>query len=577
MKGIAASPGIVIGKAFIFEKVELVYDKTKIDSKDIAVEEERMRKAKEVTKKQLQKIYEDTIKRVGIAEASIFDAHIMLIEDPILEHKINEYITDKLYMAETAVELAMNDVSQMFKELEDDYLRERASDVIDVCTRIIYNLAGVEIINLQNLKEEVIVVSKDLTPSDTAQMNFNKVLGFATDIGGKTAHTAIMARTLEIPAVVGLKTLSSEVENDDMLILDGTEGIVIVNPTQEELKEYKSKQKKIDEEKQELDKLIHEEAVTLDGRRIEIAANIGTSKDVDSALKKGAEAVGLYRTEFLYMDRVSLPTESEQFDAYKEVALKMGDKPTVIRTLDIGGDKNIDYLKFPHEMNPFLGYRAIRMCLDKKDLFKTQLKAILRASYFGKIRIMYPMITHIEQVREANKILELAKSELKAQQIPFDEAMEVGIMIETPAAAVMADLLIKEVDFFSIGTNDLTQYTIAVDRGNEKVDYLYNAFHPSVLRLIKTIIDASHKEGKWTGMCGEFAGDEKAAVLLLGLGLDEFSMSAISMNKVKNIIRKCHYVSTREMAKQVLNIANVDEVERYLDCYINENIKKEGY
>ncbi|WP_212698019.1 phosphoenolpyruvate--protein phosphotransferase [Vallitalea pronyensis] len=576
MIGIAASPGIVIGKAYLFEKIELDCKPTKIDQKYVDYELDRLCHAKKKTKKQLEKLYEETKEKVGQQEAAIFDTHMMLMDDPILEHKIKGYITDHLYVAETATNYAMNDVKEMFEALDDAYLRERAVDVVDVCSRLIYNLAEVEIMNLQDLDEEVIVIANDLTPSDTASMNFEKVLGFATDMGGKTAHTAIMARTLELPAVVGLKVITHEVENGDMVILDGTEGTVIIHPSDEDIRNYQLKRQQLEEEKKALEELIHEEAITLDGKTIEIAANIGMPKDMDSVLRYGAQAIGLYRTEFLYMDQVACPTESEQFDAYKIVAEKMGAKPVVIRTLDIGGDKSVDYLKLPHEMNPFLGYRAIRMCLDREELFKTQLKAILRASHYGKIRIMYPMITHMEQVQQANTILEQAKAELIDQHIPFDKNIEVGIMIETPGAAMMADLLIKEVDFFSIGTNDLTQYTLAVDRGNEKINYLYSTFHPGVLRLIKKVIDASHKEGKWTGMCGEFAGNEKAAVLLLGLGLDELSMSAVSMMKVKDMIRRCTYSSAKEMAHKLLDMAYVNELEHHLDDYIDKHIKKEG-
>ncbi|GKX29864.1 phosphoenolpyruvate-protein phosphotransferase [Vallitalea longa] len=576
MKGIGASQGIAIGKVFLLEKVEVIPNDTKIDMDSVEDELNRLEKAKEKTKDQLSKLYDDTIAKVGEKEASIFDAHLMLIDDPILEHKFKGYVSNNFYVAETAVRLAMNEVSHMFEELDDEYLRERAGDVIDVCTRLIYNLAEVEIVNLQDLSEEVIVVSKNLTPSDTVSMNFNKVLGFATDMGGKTSHVAIIARSLEIPAVVGMKNIFSKVENDDILIIDGCDGTVIINPTEEEITIYRSKQKELKEEKNELQKLADKEAITIDGRRVKIAANVGIEKDVYNALKNGAEAIGLYRTEFQYMDRVSLPTESELFEAYKNVAVKMGDKQVIVRTFDIGGDKHINYLNCPQEMNPFLGYRAIRLCLDRKDIFKTQLKAILRASNYGNLMIMYPMITHIEQVRQANEILNQAKLELHNQKIKFNRNIEVGIMIETPAAATIADLLIKEVDFFSIGTNDLTQYTIAVDRGNQKIEYLYNSYHPAVLRLIKKVIDESHKAGKWTGMCGEFAGDEKAAVLLLGLGLDEFSMSPTSMTKVKRIIRKCNYSSSKKIAEDLLNISSVDEVENYLDNYINNNNLKEG-
>lgn len=565
MKGIAASPGIVIGKALLFRKGEVIYSKTRIEEDEVKYELERLKQAKEQTKKQLIKIYEDSRKRFGEDKAKIFEAQLLLIDDLMLGQKINEYIEDKLFAAETAIDMAMEEVSQLFESLEDKYLQERVADVIDLCTRMVYTLAGVEIVNLRDLEEEVIIVAKDLTPSDTAQINVSKLLGFATDVGGKTAHTSIMARMLEIPAVVGLKEISSKVKNNDTLILDGNNGVVIINPTESELEEYRQKQATFLDEKKKLEKMVDLEAVTLDGRKVELAANIGMPGDVEGIIRNGARAIGLYRTEFLYMDHSSMPTEDEQFEAYKEVAVRMRNKPIIIRTLDVGGDKEIPYLKCPHEMNPFLGWRAIRLCLEKKDLFRTQLRAILRASTYGKLRIMYPMITHLEQVRAARKILEEVKDELRSGKIEYDENIEVGIMIETPAAAMIADLLIKEVDFFSIGTNDLTQYTIAVDRGNEKINNLYNSFHPSVLRLIKMVIDAAHDAGKWIGMCGEFAGDEKATLLLLGLGLDEFSMSSISILAIKQLIRKCNYERAKEISKIVLNLATTAEVEKYLE------------
>ncbi|MDF2612395.1 MAG: PtsA [Clostridia bacterium] len=564
MNGIAASQGIAIAKAYVYEKVAFIIDEKLIQEADISSTLERIEAAKEMTKEQLKAIGEKARASMGEEEGKIFETHMMLVEDPIIEQRISEHVTRDLKNAEAAVQLAMTEISEMFLMIEDPYLRERSADVVDVCTRMMYNLANIEMPDLSHISEEVIIIANDLTPSDTAQMNPKYIKGFATNAGGKTSHSAIMARTLEIPAVLGLKNITEAVETGDWLIINGAAGEVILNPNEVEIETYKALQSQLEGHKKELQKLLNEPAITKDGHLVELSANIGTPKDIESALKHGAEGIGLFRTEFLYMDRNSLPTESEQFEYYKEVAEGMKGRPVIVRTLDIGGDKSVPYLDIEEELNPFLGWRAIRMCLDKVSLFKTQLKAILRASYYGKLRIMYPMITHIEQVRQANDILEQAKAELREQQIPFDEAIEVGIMIETPAAAVIADLLIKEVDFFSIGTNDLTQYTLAVDRGNEKIAKLYNSFHPGVLRLIKQVIQASHKAGKWTGMCGEFASDPKAVIVLLGMGLDEFSMSASSILEVKEMIRKLTFSQAAEIAEAVTNKVEVEAIENYL-------------
>lgn len=564
MNGIPASQGIAIAKAYVYEKMVFILDEKLIQEADVASTLERIEAAKKKTKEQLKAIGEKARTSIGEEESKIFETHMMLVEDPIIEQRISELVTKDLKNAEVAVQLAMTEISEMFSMIEDPYLRERSTDVVDVCTRMMYNLANMEMPDLSHISEEVIIIANDLTPSDTAQMNPQYIKGFATNIGGKTSHSAIMARTLEIPAVLGLKNITEAVETGDWLILNGSAGEVILNPNEVEIETCEALQCQLERHKKELQKLLNEPAITKDGHQVELSANIGTPKDIEGALKHGAEGIGLFRTEFLYMDRNSLPTESEQFEYYKEVAEGMKGRPVIVRTLDIGGDKSVPYLDIEEELNPFLGWRAIRMCLDKTPLFKTQLKAILRASQYGRLRIMYPMITHIEQVKEASVILEQAKEELREQQIPFDEAIEVGIMIETPAAAVIADLLIKEVDFFSIGTNDLTQYSLAVDRGNEKIAKLYNSFHPGVLRLIKQVIQASHQAGKWTGMCGEFAADPKAVIVLLGMGLDEFSMSASSILEVKEMIRKLTFSQAAEIAEAVINRVEVQDIESYL-------------
>ena len=568
MKGIAASPGIVIAKVFKFEKPDIMIDHNTISEKETRAEVQRFNKAKLKTKNQLSDIAKKTLAAMGKEESKIFDAQIMVAEDPMFQQQIEQNINDKRLKAEAALDLAVKTFSAMFESLEDEYMRERAADIKDVGLRILYNLANVEIVSLNHLDAQVVIVAEDLTPSDTAQMDTEKVRGFVTNAGGRTSHTAIMARTLEIPAVVGTKEITSIVKGEETIIVDGIEGVVIVNPTEEELNVFQEKRQAYIEKIKALEKIKQLPAVTRDGRKAQLAANIGTPKDVQGALKSGAEGVGLYRTEFLYMNRTALPTEDEQFEAYKAVAVAMKDRPVIIRTLDIGGDKALSYMNFPKELNPFLGWRAVRMCLDRPDIFKTQLRAILRASDEGNLAIMYPMITGMNEIHRANELLETAKEELREKDTPFDEDIKIGIMIETPAAAVIADQLIEKVDFFSIGTNDLTQYTLAVDRGNEKIAHLYQPLHPAVLHLVKRIIDASHRAGKWTGLCGELAGDERAAILLLGMGLDEFSMSAVSIPKVKKMIRNASFREAQKLVEQVLEMGTAEAVKDCLDRFL---------
>lgn len=572
-KGIAASPGIAIGKVYLLKEQEVVIDRSRIDEKQIGAEITRYKRAIEKTKQQIVEIRDRVMNKMGEKKAEIFDAHIMILDDPTLANQVENRIKGQLVTAENAVDQVVAELVAIFENMEDGYMRERALDFKDVGARIIKNILGVQIQNLAEMSEEAIVVAKDLTPSDTAQMDKQKVLGFVTDAGGRTSHTAIMARSLEMPAVVGTGDVTQRVKNGQIIIVDGMEGKVIIDPSREEREEYLKKRQKHLEEKRELESIKHLPAVTIDGRRVELAANIGTPKDVDGALRNGAEGVGLYRTEFLYMDRNSLPGEEEQFEAYKEVAVKMGDHPVIVRTLDIGGDKDLSYIDFPKELNPFLGWRAIRMCIDRPEILKTQLRAILRASKYGNLLIMYPMIISVTEIREANRILKEAKAELRSEGIMFDEDIKVGIMIETPAAAVIADKLVKEVDFFSIGTNDLTQYTLAIDRVNEKISHLYQPLHPSVLRLIKYVIDVSHREGKWTGMCGELAGDEKAIPLLLGMGLDEFSMSSISIPRAKKIIRCLSTDRLKQLVEDVIDLSTPQEVMEHLNTFYDEVLR----
>ncbi|WP_018248234.1 phosphoenolpyruvate--protein phosphotransferase [Orenia marismortui] len=561
MLGVAASPGIAIGKILILEEENLEYDKKKFD--DVDSEKNRLHDALDVSKEQLTAIKEKVEREMGSDKAEIFQAHLMVVADPELISAIENKIESEQVNAEVALDETVEQFATMFANMDNDYMKERASDIRDVGGRILKNLLGVESVDLAELEEEVVLIAEDLTPSDTAQVDKDKVLGFATKIGGRTSHTAIMARSLELPAVVGVSDILDEVENGKQIIVDGVDGNIIINPSAEELETYETKAQEYQERKKRLAQLKELPGKTEDGHQIELVANIGTPKDVKGALDNGAEGIGLYRSEFLYMDRDSLPTEEEQFESYKEVAEKM-EGPVVIRTLDIGGDKELSYLDLPEEMNPFLGYRAIRICLDQVDIFKTQLRAILRASAYGQVKIMYPMISALEQLRAANEILEEVKDDLRSENVEFDENLEVGMMIEVPAAAMIADILAKETDFFSIGTNDLIQYTTATDRMNENISHLYQPFHPALLRLIKRVVEAAHAEGNWAGMCGEMAGDKRLTPYLLGIGLDEFSMSGISIPEVKDNIRNMTLEEAKEIAEKALTFSTAKEVEDYL-------------
>ena len=570
ISGILASPGIAFGKALLLKEDEIVINQGKISADQIDAEINRFLEARTKSAAQLEAIKEMAGRTFGEEKEAIFEGHIMLLEDEELEGDIRSFIKDNKATADKAIYEVIEQYAKMMAELDDPYLRERATDFRDIGTRLVKNVLGIAVVNLSTIDEEVILVAKDLTPSETAQINLKYVLGFVTDIGGRTSHTSIMARSLELPAVVGTNDITERVKNGDMLVLDAINNQVIINPTADQLNEAKKFQAQFQAEKDELAKLKDLPAITLDGHQVEVCANIGTVKDTEGAIRNGAEGVGLYRTEFLFMDRDALPTEDEQFKAYKEVAEAMPDQPIIVRTMDIGGDKELPYMNFPKEMNPFLGWRAVRIFFDREDIMHAQLKAILRASAFGKLRIMFPMIISVEEFRSLKATVEQLKAELRADGKAFDESIEVGIMIETPAAAVMAHHLAKEVDFFSIGTNDLTQYTLAVDRGNEMISAMYNPLSPSVLTLIKMVIDASHDNGKWTGMCGELAGDERATLLLLGMGLDEFSMSAISVPRIKKLIRNTNFEDVKAMADQALSFATAAEIEACVDNFIKQ-------
>ncbi|GLR10564.1 phosphoenolpyruvate--protein phosphotransferase [Mixta theicola] len=570
ISGILASPGIAFGKALLLKEDEIVINRKKISADQVDQEIARFLEGRGKAAEQLEAIKIKAGETFGEEKEAIFEGHIMLLEDEELEQEIISLIKDEMATADAATHSVIEGQAKALEELDDEYLKERAADVRDIGKRLLQNILGLHIVDLSAIKDEVILVAKDLTPSETAQLNLKKVLGFITDLGGRTSHTSIMARSLELPAIVGSGDVTSRVKNDDYVILDGVNNKVYVNPTAEVIEELKAVQHQYLSEKNELAKLKDLPAITLDGHQVEVGANIGTVRDIPGAERNGAECVGLYRTEFLFMDRDALPTEDEQFQAYKAVAEAMGSQAVIVRTMDIGGDKDLPYMNLPKEENPFLGWRAIRIAMDRKEILHAQLRAILRASAFGKLRIMFPMIISVEEVRFLKAELEMLKAQLREEGKAFDETIEVGIMVETPASAVIARHLAKEVDFFSIGTNDLTQYTLAVDRGNELISHLYNPMTPSVLGLIKQVIDASHAEGKWTGMCGELAGDERATLLLLGMGLDEFSMSAISIPRIKKIIRNTNFEDAKALAEQALAQPTAEELMNLVNKFIKE-------
>lgn len=570
ISGIPASPGIVFGKALVLKEEKIIIDNQKISEDQIDAEIARFYEGRTAAVAQLSSIRDRALKSLGEDKAAIFEGHLMILEDEELEEEIIGYIRSNKANAAAAASKIIDQQVEMLSEIDDEYLKERAGDIRDIGNRLLKNILGMHIVDLGEINEEAILVAYDLTPSETAQLNLDKVLGFITDIGGRTSHTSIMARSLELPAIVGTNNVTEQVNTGDYLILDAVNNAVYVNPTREQIEKLKAQQVQLAEEKAELAKLKDLPALTLDGHRVDVVANIGTIRDCDGADRNGAEGVGLYRTEFLFMDRDSLPSEEEQFQAYKEVVEAMNGRIVVLRTMDIGGDKELPYLNLPKEMNPFLGWRAVRIAMDRREILHAQLRAVLRASAFGKLAVMFPMIISVEEIRELKSVIETLKQELRNEGKSFDENIQVGVMVETPSAAVNAKFLAKEVDFFSIGTNDLTQYTLAVDRGNEMISHLYNPMSPSVLGLIKQVIDASHAEGKWTGMCGELAGDERATLLLLGMGLDEFSMSAISVPRIKKLIRNVNYADAKALAEKALQVPTAAEIEQLVDEFLKE-------
>lgn len=568
-EGIIASPGIAIAKAFVYDKVEVEVTEKKVD--DPAAEVARLQDALGKSKEQILKIKEKAAHDLGEEEAEIFEAHAMVLDDPEFVDSITAEINTNGVNAEFAVKTVTDRFFEMFDMMDDPYFSARAADIRDVGTRVLNNVMGVENVDISCLDEDTIIVADDLAPSDTAQMDKARVKGFATNIGSRTSHTAIMARSLEIPAVLGLGDITAAVKNGDVVVVDGLKGQAVINPTDDELAVYQKQQEDYQAYIKELAELKELEAVTTDGHKVELVGNIGSPNDTDGVHKNGGRGVGLYRTEFLYMNSDTMPDEEKQYEAYKAVVESFNGDPVIIRTLDIGGDKKLPYLPLEEEMNPFLGFRAIRLCFREVDMFKTQLRAILRASAFGNALIMFPMISGVSEVRQAKGILAECMKELDEKGQAYDKNIRVGVMIEIPSAAVTSDIIAREVDFFSIGTNDLCQYTLAVDRMNQEVSYLYNPLHPAILRLVKTVIDASHaRDGLFTGMCGEMAGDPMATLILLGLGMDEFSMSASSIPQVKKIIRSVSYEDAKAIAEKALNLETGEEVKEMVQAKIAE-------
>ncbi len=573
-KGIAASPGIAVGKAYILEKEEYCILEYKIKKEEVEEELKRFEAAVENSKKDLNKIKKRVEKELGEREAYIFQAHLYILEDPLFIRDITKRIKRQRLNAEAAVRRTLKVFEARFAAARAEFIRRRFGDVEDVGEHILRNLLKRPTLTLSHLEEKIIVVANDLAPSDTASMQKSNILGFATNVGGRTSHSAIMARSMEIPAVVGLGSITNKVQPGAVVILDGNKGRVIVNPTSQQLANYRMKKKRFISHRKELEILRSLPAQTLDGREVGLAANIAGPEEVDLAVREGAEGIGLYRTEYLYMNRTTLPSEDEQMEAYKKVLEKAAPSSVIIRTLDLGGDKFLSHFPVPAEINPFMGWRAIRLCLERVDIFETQLRAILRASRFGNGKIMYPMISGVEEVQKVRRILIGIKEKLKREGTPFAENVETGVMIEIPSAAIIADLLAKEVDFFSLGTNDLIQYSLAVDRVNEKVAYLYQPLHPSILRLTDNVVKCAHRENIWVGVCGEMASDPLSVLILLGLGVDEFSVASTSLLEIKKIIRSVTWEEVQEIAARLLKCKTSYEAKRFAERRLSRRIKK---
>ena len=564
-QGIKASSGIAVGNIYLFNRQKIDINQSKINKDMIEKEKSKVSEAINSYVEQLS-----NTKGANQAQINIANAHKELLQDPYFSDTIESKITNELKNAELALSETINEMVEIMSQIDDEYLKERASDYKDIGYQLMYKLKGIIPKDLSNIEKNTIIISKELTPSDTSNMNKENVAGFATDLGGKTSHTSIIAQTLDIPALVGMKDISTKVEDGKLAIIDGNDGFIIIDPTEEELENYKAKIKEEEELKQRLKLVKDKRATSKDGRSVEVSANIGNLEDLKIAIENGCDGVGLFRTEFLYMENTHFPTEDEQFEVYKQATEMLGEKPLIIRTLDIGGDKGLDYFEFPVEENPFLGYRAIRLCLDREDIFMTQLKALVRASAFGNLKIMIPMIINISEFKRTLELVDQIKSQFDKDGISYNKDLEIGIMVETPASVFMADKLLKYVDFFSIGTNDLSQYTLACDRGNENISYLYSNYNPAVLRAIKHVIDESHKANKWTGMCGQFASDTQATKLLLGLGLDEFSAASSKVAEIKDIIINSEFSKEEDFAISLLDLETPDEIEEKVKAHNND-------
>lgn len=564
-EGIKASTGVAIGTVYLFNREEVAVDQTKISENMIEDEKNRVKNA-------LNSYLEELSNTEGANEAqlNIANAHKELLQDPYFSDTIESKISNELKNSELALNETIKEMVEIMSQIDDEYLKERASDYKDIGYQLMYKLKGIKPKDLSLIEPNTIIISKELTPSDTSNMNKENVVGFATDLGGKTSHTSIIAQTLDMPALVGMMDISSKVQGGEKAIIDANEGFVIIDPSDDLIDEYQIKIKEQKEKKERLSLIRDQEAVSKDGRKVEVSSNIGNIEDLKIAIENGCDGVGLFRTEFLYMENDHFPTEEEQFAVYKEATEMLGEKPLIIRTLDIGGDKGLDYFEFPVEENPFLGYRAIRLCLDREDIFITQLKALVRASAFGNLKIMIPMVINISEIKRTLELVDQIKEEFDNEGVKYNKDLDIGIMVETPASVFMADQLIKYVDFFSIGTNDLSQYTLAVDRGNENISSLYSNFNPAVLRAIKHVIDVSHEAGKWTGMCGQFASDTFATELLLGLGLDEFSSASAKVAEIKDIILNSSQKECEEFAVKLLDIESSEQVEEEISKYKNK-------